>query len=105
MKKIMGVVFGVMFLLSAGLAYAIPQMPTLQLDIAGGYYDFATETIISTSKEFSLYAYFIFVDKNSVEVDQDNEKIKVPERFMIWLDRQKDAKSKRTTSRLRNITK
>ena len=56
MKKIMGLVFGVMFLLSAGLAYAIPS---LQLDIEGGIYDFSTQTVIATSKEFSLYAYLI----------------------------------------------
>jgi len=51
--------------------------------------------ILRLCLEFSLYAYFIFVDKNSVEVDHDSEKIKVPERFMIWLDRRKDAESKR----------
>lgn len=56
MKKIMGLVFGVMFLLSAGLAYAIP---TLQLDIEGGIYDFSTQTVIATSKDFSLFAYLI----------------------------------------------
>ena len=56
MKKMMVTVFGFMFLLSAGLAYAIP---TLQLDIAGGTYDPVTETIIAPSKTFDLYAYLI----------------------------------------------
>jgi hypothetical protein len=56
MKKAMVLILGVMLFLPAGLAYAIP---TLQLDIEGGIYDSSTQTIIATSKEFSLYAYLI----------------------------------------------
>jgi hypothetical protein len=56
MKKIMGVALSVLFILCAGVAYAIPS---LQLDIAGGIYDSATETIIATDKSFSLYAFLI----------------------------------------------
>ena len=34
-------------------------IPTLQLGIAGGTYDFATQTVVSTSPSFSLYAYLL----------------------------------------------
>lgn len=48
-------------LLITGLIFFSAQrslaVPTLQLDIAGGSYDFSTETIISSGNTFTLYAY------------------------------------------------
>lgn len=41
-------------------------IPTLQLDIAGGSYDFSTETIISSGNTFTLYAYLIPDKYNSL---------------------------------------
>jgi hypothetical protein len=43
-------------LVSRGEVFAIP---TLQLDIAGGTYDSATQTIIAPGDSFTLYAYLI----------------------------------------------
>jgi len=40
--------------------------PTLQLDIAGGYYDTVTETIVTTSNEFALSAFLIEDKYNKV---------------------------------------
>lgn len=40
--------------------------PTLQLDIANGSYDTATETVIAGSTAFTLYAYLIPDGKNSI---------------------------------------
>jgi hypothetical protein len=50
-------------LLTASPAYALP---TLQLDIAGPdvYYDTTTETVMTTSDTFSLYAYLSFNGTN-----------------------------------------
>ncbi len=48
------------FFAALALALAAPSanaIPTLQLDIAGGTYDTATQTIVSTGNTFSLYAY------------------------------------------------
>jgi len=42
--------------LFAGTANAIP---TLQLGITGGTYDWSTQTVVSTSPSFSLYAYLL----------------------------------------------
>src|SRR4051812_13972164 len=42
--------------LAAGSARAYP---TLQLDIKGGVYDAASETVFATSNSFALYAYLI----------------------------------------------
>lgn len=42
--------------LTAGTANAIP---TLQLGIAGGSYDWTTDTVIATSSSFSLYAFLL----------------------------------------------
>ncbi|MFZ5524384.1 MAG: choice-of-anchor N protein [Pseudomonadota bacterium] len=42
--------------LFAGTANAIP---TLQLGIAGGTYDWSTQTVVSTGPSFSLYAYLL----------------------------------------------
>jgi hypothetical protein len=49
--KVMIVCF--LILVGSGLAYALPS---LQLDILGGTYDTATETIVSTNSSFTLYA-------------------------------------------------
>ncbi len=42
-----------------GMSTFASAVPTLQLGIAGGTYDNATETIIASSNSFSLYAYLI----------------------------------------------
>lgn len=58
-RKIIGALF---FLAAIGCvpqeASAVPvqRRPTLQLDIAGGGYDYGTETIVSSSDTFRLYA-------------------------------------------------
>jgi hypothetical protein len=54
MKKFFAVI--TLLLLTASFAYAIPS---LQLDIAGGTYDTNTQTIVSTTNPFTLYAYLI----------------------------------------------
>src|SRR5574337_940047 len=46
-------------------SYAIP---TLQLDIDGGYYDYGTETIVATGNTFTLYA-FLTGKKGEVAFD------------------------------------
>ncbi len=43
-----------LFIFSPAPSLAIP---TLQLDIAGGSYDFSTDTIVSSGNTFTLYAY------------------------------------------------
>ena len=43
--------FGIVLL--ASVAHAVP---TLQLDIAGGVYDWSSKTIVATSSSFTLYA-------------------------------------------------
>lgn len=43
-------------------------IPTLQLDVSGGTYDLATETIVSTGDSFTLYAY---LDPNSCNTTAD----------------------------------
>jgi hypothetical protein len=52
--KVMLVCFSI--LVGSGLAYAIPS---LQLDIKGGYYDTKTQTVFANSDPFTLYAYLI----------------------------------------------
>ena len=51
---------GLLGVLTAGLltvgAPAAHAVPALQLDIAGGYYDSATQTIMTNSNTFTLYA-------------------------------------------------
>jgi hypothetical protein len=56
MKKPMIAVGLLLILVIATPSYAIPS---LQLDIQGGTYNSATETVISTSNPFTLYAYLI----------------------------------------------
>lgn len=51
-KTVGGVIFSII-LFGAQQAAAIP---TLQLDIAGGYYDEVSETIMAPSNDFTLYA-------------------------------------------------
>jgi len=53
------------------VSFARPALaiPTLQLDIAGGTYDGGTETIISSGKIFTLYAYLIPNASNPVVGD------------------------------------
>lgn len=46
----------IIIILNAGHALAIP---TLQLDIAGGTYDYSTQTIVANSETFTLFAYLI----------------------------------------------
>lgn len=41
-------------------------IPTLQLDIAGGTYDNSTETIVTGSNQFTVYAYLIENGSNSL---------------------------------------
>jgi hypothetical protein len=50
------VVLTMWFCLFAGTANAIP---TLQLGIVGGTYDWSTQTVVATSPSFSLYAYLL----------------------------------------------
>src|SRR5215467_14303976 len=38
--------------------------PSLQLDILGGHYDSSTETIVSSTNSFSVYAYLIPSDSS-----------------------------------------
>jgi hypothetical protein len=40
-------------------AVSAQAIPTLQLDIGGGTYDFTTETIVSSGEVFTLYAFLI----------------------------------------------
>jgi len=49
-----------------GLALGSPAwaLPTLQLDIDGGFYDPVTETILTTDDSFTLYAYLSFDGTN-----------------------------------------
>ena len=48
-------------------AVNVQAIPTLQLDIGGGsYYDSSTDTIVSTSSSFTLYAYLIPNSYNSL---------------------------------------
>lgn len=54
---------GLSFMLPATPSHAIP---TLQLDIANGSYDNATQTILSPGKVFTLYAYLIPNSKNKL---------------------------------------
>lgn len=56
--------FGMVFSLY-GSSHAIP---TLQLDVSGGTYDMATETIVSAGDSFTLYAY---LDPNSCNTTSD----------------------------------
>jgi hypothetical protein len=56
-KKILLTIFMVTAVL--GMAASSWAIPKLQLDISGGYYDSATETIVSTSSSFTLYALLI----------------------------------------------
>jgi hypothetical protein len=46
-------------ILLGGLASRASAIPSLQLDILGGVYDGATQTIVATSDSFRLYAYLI----------------------------------------------
>jgi hypothetical protein len=41
-------------------------IPSLQLDIGGGTYDWSTQTIVTTSDTFTLYAYLIVNDWNDL---------------------------------------
>lgn len=45
--------------LSLAFAGAVHAQPTLQLDILGGVYDAATQTVIAQADTFTLYAYLI----------------------------------------------
>jgi hypothetical protein len=47
-----------------GVASPASALPTLQLDIAGGYYDPVTETIVTTADSFTLFAYLSFDGTN-----------------------------------------
>ncbi|MCC7202281.1 MAG: choice-of-anchor N protein [Nitrospirae bacterium] len=51
----------IILLLIGTLCFTGPSfaIPTLQLDIGGGTYDLTTETIVTTSNPFTLYAYLI----------------------------------------------
>ncbi len=55
MKKYLfsGILLGVLLVVTSAPAFALS---TLQLDIGGGYYDDTTETIVTDSLEFTLYA-------------------------------------------------
>lgn len=55
-KVIMSVIMLTCLLLIVPASHAIP---TLQLDIQGGYYDSSTQTIMSNGSPFTLYAYLI----------------------------------------------
>ena len=44
-------------------------IPTLQLDIAGGTYDYSTKTIIASTDPFTLYAYLIPDFRNTLNDD------------------------------------
>jgi hypothetical protein len=59
--------------LTLGISVPAQAIPSLQLEITGGYYDACpcppgTETVISTSKVFTLYAYLI-PDQNTSLTD------------------------------------
>ncbi len=47
-------------------AVNVQAIPTLQLDIGGGTYNFTTETIISPGEVFTLYAFLIPNSRNSL---------------------------------------
>ena len=49
-----------------GMSTFASAVPTLQLGIAGGTYDSATDTIIASSNSFSLYAYLIADAGNAI---------------------------------------
>ncbi len=49
-----------------GISSLSNAIPTLQLGIAGGTYDAATQTIIASSSSFSLYAYLIADYSNKI---------------------------------------
>ena len=64
-------IFITAFFWLAGLFFMLPAMPshaipTLQLDIANGWYDHTTDTIMSPGKVFTLYAYLIPNSKNTL---------------------------------------
>lgn len=62
--KIYVLLFSLLLLiLTSSFAFAIPS---LQLDIKNGYYDNATQTIVSSSNSFLLYAYLISNNSNSL---------------------------------------
>lgn len=50
-------------------AYAIP---TLQLGIGGGFYDLATETIVTSSTSFTLYAYAKATGNKAIDLNEDH---------------------------------
>ena len=60
-RMLVVIVFTVM--VCAGTARSALAIPSLQLDILGGVYDPVTETIISSSTSFTLYALLIPDDK------------------------------------------
>ena len=49
-----------------GLSKNVFAIPTLQLDILGGTYDYSTQTIIAPSESFTLYAFLIPDRWNSI---------------------------------------
>lgn len=59
--------FSSTLLMAAVLFFAVSlsahAIPSLQLDIDGGYYDFTTQTIVTQNDTFTLYAYLIPDDK------------------------------------------
>ena len=61
---LIGLIFSVSLVL--GLTGYSIATPTLQLDIEGGYYDTVTETIVTTSNEFTLSAFLIEDKYNKV---------------------------------------
>lgn len=60
----------IVFMIMIGIHLMLPDgataYPTLQLDIRNGIYDQSTQTIVSSSKAFTLYAYLIPDCKNSL---------------------------------------
>jgi len=54
-RGLTGLAMAVGMVLAAGSPAV--ALPTLQLDIAGGFYDTATSTIVTTDDSFTLYAY------------------------------------------------
>lgn len=68
-KRVLGVLSGLtlfaMVAVGAPVAHAVPS---LQLDILGGSYDPITETIVTSSNSFTLYAYLI-PDKGATLTD------------------------------------
>ena len=65
-KIILNVFICLVILGSAVTSWAIP---TLQLDIGGGTYDWSTETIVSSGNPFTLYAYLIPNNNNTLSDD------------------------------------